>query len=116
MGERGTAGGTTEDHPEDVGLWEGELMPRKIYRTDANQTQIVSVLRYAGVSVISLASVGGGCPDILCGYRGVNYLLEIKDEGKLQENQKEFARKWNGTTHVIHNSVEALQIMGLKVQ
>ena len=91
-------------------------MPRKTYRVDANHAQIVKVLRSAGVSVVSLASVGGGCPDILCGYGGKNYLFEIKDTGKLQENQKEFKRKWNGETKVIYNAIQALTLMGIRVQ
>ena len=32
--------------------------------------------------------VGRGCPDLLVGYRGVNYLLEVKDGEKPKSAQK----------------------------
>ena len=52
---------------------------RRAAKVDDNQAEIVATLRYVGCSVTSLASIGRGCPDIVVGYNGVNYLLEIKD-------------------------------------
>ena len=57
---------------------------KKYGKIDANQTGIVRDLRKAGCRVLSLASVGGGCPDLLV-YRpttGLFTLLEIKDGSK----------------------------------
>jgi hypothetical protein len=48
-------------------------------RVDENQALIVQALRRVGAEVQSLASVGKGCPDLLCAFRGVNYLLEVKN-------------------------------------
>lgn len=44
-------------------------MSRGMYhkRVDANHSQIVKALRQCGVSVLSLAPVGHGCPDLLIG-------------------------------------------------
>ena len=44
-------------------------------KIDANQNEIVDALRKAGCSVQILSSVGKGCPDILVGRGGRNYLL-----------------------------------------
>ena len=49
-------------------------------RTDGNQAEVVAALQAYGASVQSLAGVGKGCPDLLVGFRGVTYLLEVKDE------------------------------------
>ena len=51
---------------------------RRAAKIDANQTEIVKALRQVGASVQSLASTGKGCPDLLVGFRGVNWLLEVK--------------------------------------
>ena len=48
-------------------------------RVDANQPVIVAALRAIGATVQHLHAVGQGCPDILVGYDGVNFLMEIKD-------------------------------------
>ena len=55
---------------------------RRAAAVDANQSEIVAALRKAGVTVTPLHQVGGGCPDLLCGFRGVNTLLEVKDHAK----------------------------------
>ncbi|MNL69391.1 hypothetical protein D3C87_1942440 [compost metagenome] len=61
---------------------------RRAAKIDANQTQVVSALRAAGVSVQSLAAVGNGVPDLLCGFRGKLSLLEVKDGAKVQSKRK----------------------------
>lgn len=61
---------------------------RRAAKIDANQTQVVSALRAAGVSVQSLAAVGNGVPDLLCGFRGKLSLLEVKDGSKVKSARK----------------------------
>lgn len=51
-------------------------------RTDGNHSEIVSGLRAVGAFVQSIASVGRGCPDVLCAYRGKWFVAEIKDGNK----------------------------------
>ena len=46
-------------------------------RVDNNHTAIVLALRAIGATVQSLASVSGGCPDLVVGYHGRNVLLEV---------------------------------------
>ena len=92
---------------------------RKRAKIDANQAEIVAVLRRAGCTVQSLATIGNGCPDLLCGIRGRNYLLEVKDinqppsKAKLTEDEWEWHRAWNGTVDVVYSAEQALRVLGL---
>jgi hypothetical protein len=61
---------------------------RRASRIDANQDQIVNVLRAYGATVQSLATVGNGCPDLLVGYQGKTLLMEIKDGNKMPSKKK----------------------------
>lgn len=91
---------------------------RKYGRTDANQSEIVGFLRaIPGVSVTSLAAVGGGVPDLLVGFRGNNYLFEIKDpekspsQRKLTKAQREFHAAWHGQVSVAETFGDILEFM-----
>ena len=91
---------------------------RKHGRTDANQKEIVGFLRaIPGVTVISLASMGKGIPDILVGYRGSNYLFELKDPDKppsaraLTPDQREFHAAWTGHVEVAETFGQILESM-----
>ncbi len=88
-------------------------------RTDKNQAEIVQALRAAGCTVTSLHEVGRGCPDIVVGYEGVNFLLEIKNPktyGKLNETQVKWHGKWRGQVAVVKSPGEALRVVGAPVQ
>lgn len=88
-------------------------------RVDANHAAIVDALRRAGCSVQSLAAVGGGCPDLLIGFRGRNLLLECKDGEKrpsargLNDAQMKWHSLWRGDVWVVRGVPEALQAVGL---
>ena len=85
---------------------------RRAAKVDANQEAIVDALRAAGYSVTSLAAVGNGCPDLLCGVNGRNVLLEVKMPGeKLNSTQKPWHRDWKGKAHVIWSADDALFVM-----
>lgn len=84
----------------------------KIARTDDNQKQIVRYLREKGVSVSVTSATGKGFPDLVCGYRGKNILLELKDGAKplsaqnLTPEQRIWHYDWKGQVKVV-NSPEA---------
>ena len=81
-------------------------------RVDANQAQIVQQLRDFGASVLDLHTVGKGCVDILVGYRGRSYPMEIKTaHGKLTDAEEKFYDEWRGNYYVIHDIEEAIQIL-----
>jgi len=87
-------------------------------KIDANQTAIVSALRQAGCTVQSLAAVGKGCADLLVGFRGVNYLLEIKDgtlppsRRHLTDDQIDWHSRWRGSVRIANSVSEALHLVG----
>lgn len=56
-----------------------------------------------------------GRPDLIVGFRGVTYLLEVKDEkGKLSSEQILYHAKWRGKPiDVVRNEVEAEIAIGL---
>lgn len=60
---------------------------RRHAKVDANQGLIVAALRALGCFVQSLAMVGHGVPDLLCGCRGRWFVLEIKDGAKPRSAQ-----------------------------
>ena len=65
-------------------------------RVDANQIQIVSALRSAGAYVWII-----GLPvDLLVGYKGHTFLVEIKTDSKkrLTKLQADFFENWSGST------------------
>ncbi len=91
---------------------------RRAARIDANQPDIVKVLRAVGASVAHIHMVGQGLPDIIVGFRGVNYLMEIKDENKppskrrLTPDEKDWHDNWRGSVVVVNNEDEALKAIG----
>lgn len=91
---------------------------RRAARTDANQREIVEALRAVGATVQPLHTVGGGCPDLLVGWRGTNYLLEIKDGRKsksrrrLTPDEEQFFFEWRGQAAVVKSADEALRHIG----
>ena len=90
---------------------------RKAAKIDDNQKAIVNVLRQMGASVQSLAAIGKGCPDLLVGYHGINYLMEIKDGDKVLSKQKltidqeHWHSLWRGSVHIVKSVDEALKIL-----
>lgn len=62
------------------------------HKLDANQREIADGLARLGCTVVDLSAVGGGCPDLLVGYRGRTYLIEIKAPDAAK-------RRWNTSTH-----------------
>lgn len=82
-------------------------------RTDSNQAEIVEALRQVGASVFSLHTVGRGVPDLLVGFRGCNYLLEVKSKkGKLTPDQEQWVNSWSGEVAIVRTVLEALHSIG----
>lgn len=81
-------------------------------RTDENQQLIIDGLRAAHRSVAPLHAVGDGIPDLLVGFQGYNFLLEVKRDkkAKLTPDQLEFHASWRGQRAVVTNLEEALNV------
>lgn len=94
---------------------------RRASKIDANQKRIVSALRRTGARVLSLASVGLGCPDLLVYRESTDqlYMLELKDgdkapsagKNRLSSHQRQFHRDWPVT--IVCNVDEALKAIGV---
>lgn len=83
---------------------------RRAARTDKNHTAVMTALCGMGCSVQSLAATGAGVPDLLVGYRGRTYLVEVKDgdksasRRKLTAVQERWHRWWRGMPVVVVKS------------
>jgi len=91
-------------------------MTRYAKRVDENQADVVAEIRAAlpEATVFDLSGSGKGIPDLLIGFNGGNYLVEIKDgskppsERKLTPAQEALHTNWQGQVAVANNSAEAI--------
>jgi len=87
-------------------------MSRRVCAVDANQPEIVDELRKMGCLVHCTHQAGAGFPDLVVGFRGKLFLLEVKDGAKvpsaqkLTPDQEVFHAKWAGYVKVV-NSIES---------
>jgi hypothetical protein len=92
-------------------------MARLRSRVDRNQPEIVGALRAYGCSVACLHQCGGGIPDLVVGWKGRNYLIEIKDElakpsdRKLTPDQSAWHELWVGQVAIVTNCAEAIALL-----
>lgn len=91
---------------------------RKSHKVDANQPEIVADLREMGVAVEVTSDIGGGFPDIICGYMGFNFLFEIKKDAneKLTPDEQKFTAYWLGQISTIFSAGHAMEIMKIYVE
>lgn len=92
---------------------------RRKARVDDNQSEIVKALRkIPNVSVAVTSQLGQGYTDITIGFKGVNYLVEIKDgnkpkhQQKLTDDEERFHKSWTGQIAVCSNLDEILELLG----
>jgi hypothetical protein len=69
---------------------------------DATHDDVVQAFASYGVTVLSMAGIGGGAPDLLCGDSGRNFLVEVKGGRKPSERiasgaQESWANQWSGS-------------------
>ncbi len=81
-------------------------------RRDANEPAIIAALEAIGATVEPLPG-GNGRPDLLVGWRGQLWLIEVKLPGeRLNSLQKQWHRAWKGKAHIAYNADHALMIVG----
>lgn len=87
---------------------------RRAAKIDQNQPDIVEALRKVGASVVSLASIGQGCPDLLACKGDKLWLIEVKGpKGTLTPDQQRFILNWSGVVHIVRTPDEALRLVGV---
>ena len=80
-------------------------------KRDKNEQQIVDALRQVGATVTTISGMGIG--DLLVGFRGNNFLLEVKAKrGSLTTAQREFRERWQGQYAVCRTDIQALEAIG----
>ena len=72
---------------------------------DGNEKAIFSILRGYGIQVYPTDQP----LDSICAFKGVNYLVEIKNGSKAQltKPQAKFLKDWRGQYVILHNEDEA---------
>lgn len=86
---------------------------RRAACTDANQPAIVKALEAIGATVWVI----GQPVDLLVGYRGRNFVLEIKDGAKPPSKRKFtpaqvlFFASWRGSAHKVETVDEAIAVV-----
>ena len=87
---------------------------RRDAKRDGNESEIVQALEQSGATVERLND--GALPDLLVGFRGHNYLLEVKmpKTGRLTEAQKAWWQNvwWSGQRAIVTTPEEALREIG----
>jgi len=85
---------------------------RRAARVDGNHSQMIDAFRSLGCSVLSLAAMGNGVPDLLVAIQGNTWLVEVKmPKGKQTADQVEFAKHWQGKMAIARNIEEAQSIV-----
>lgn len=89
-------------------------MTHKHGRVDENQPTIVKQLRdVPGVSVAITSDLGDGFPDIIVGFRGRNWLFELKMPGKkLTTDEIGWHQTWTGQVNVAYSVEDVLLVIG----
>lgn len=92
----------------------------RVKRADANQSELVKQIRkLPGVTVKHTHIVGDGFTDLAVGFRGINYLFEVKDPKKppsarkLTPDEEKFHAEWTGSIHVVETIDDVIKILGL---
>ncbi len=94
---------------------------RRAANVDVGQSAVVKYLRSLGMSVQPIHTLGKGVPDLLVGWRGQNFLLELKDGTKPSSAQKlttaedKWHKAWGGQV-AITNSPEAAALAVIEAE
>jgi hypothetical protein len=87
------------------------------HRRDANHDAVVQALEQIGASVADTHTLGDGFPDLVVGWRGENFLLEIKDGRKpksrrvLTSDEQKWFDNWRGTAYVVYSGADAVALL-----
>jgi Holliday junction resolvase len=84
---------------------------RRAAKRDANERPIIDALEMVGATVVQLSEKGA--PDLLVGYQGRTYLLEVKGtHSGLTRDQEVFHEAWRGRPiHVVRTPEGALTVV-----
>ena len=82
-------------------------------KRDINEPEIVAALEAIGCKVFRLDQP----LDLLVGYRGKNWLIEVKTEkGYLTKSQKKFLPEWRGQLAVVRTPEQAISVVSGEIE
>ena len=91
---------------------------RRRAKSDGNQAELVKQLRrIPNLSVAVTSRMGQGYPDIVVGFQGVNFMMEIKDPAqqpsrrKLTNDEEHFQRNWRGQYAVVSTIEDCIRVI-----
>lgn len=90
---------------------------RRAAKIDNIQPQIVQTFELAGFSVLLLAGVGKGCPDLLIANAwNRTALIEVKSgnartKKSTKKRQDDFRSRWKGNVFTVRNVDDAVQVI-----
>lgn len=90
---------------------------RRAAKVDRNQAEIVEFFRGMGCSVAHTHMIGQGFPDIIVGWQGRNFLIEIKDlnqppsKRKLTLAEQEWHEAWRGQVCTLTSVTDAIEAL-----
>ena len=90
---------------------------RRNARVDDNHAEIVAAFEALGCSVISLAPMGRGVPDLLIGVSCRTYLCEVKDgkkppsARKLTPDEVRFQKSWRGQWTLVESVDDVVEFV-----
>jgi len=85
---------------------------RRAANVDRSHPEIVNAFEGLGCSVLSLAALGRGVPDLVVGIPGspaINLLVEVKsfpahtEKGVLTQEQKDWHSSWRGQVAIVRS-------------
>ena len=90
---------------------------RQAAKRDENEAGIILALEAAGATVQQLSMKD--VPDLLVGYHGQNFIMEVKnterhvaEDKELSAGQERWISRWMGYVWIVHNPEEALRAIG----
>jgi len=87
---------------------------RRNAKVDNNHSEVVAAFRRLGASVLSLANLGRGVPDLLVSWCGVTMLIEVKaPKGKETDDQLRFFDGWQGQIFIVRDTEGVLTVVRL---
>ena len=91
---------------------------RRGSKPDLNHAEIRDGLRsiIGKQCVVDIKDFGGGIGDLLVGFRGINYLLEVKKDKKatLTPAELAFKKTWEGQWNRVESLEQAMKVIGLQ--
>ena len=85
------------------------VMPKYGASVDLNQQEIIDALRQIGCEVVAIRTP----VDLLIGYRGHNFLIEVKRPGQKPrtQTQRDFLKNWKGQVRICSSPEEAIVLV-----